>query len=158
MSMKRSTIGALALAAATTVATPSMAQTAKVGELRCATNGRLGLIVTSSESMRCVFRPVRGPREVYAGNIRKFGLDIGATSGGTIVWAVFAPTGGVPRGALAGSYVGGSAQASAVVGLGANALVGGNSNTIGLQPFSVQGQRGLNIAAGVADLSLTPSR
>ena len=39
-------------------------------------------------------------------------------------------------------------------GLGANALVGGNNNTITLQPLSVEAQTGLNLALGVADMSL----
>jgi hypothetical protein len=41
-----------------------------------------------------------------------------------------------------------------VGGVGANVLLGGNSNTIALQPVSVQAQAGLNLAAGVAALTL----
>jgi hypothetical protein len=33
-------------------------------------------------------------------------------------------------------------------------LVGGFKNSIALQPVSVEGQNGLNVAAGVAELSL----
>ncbi len=42
--------------------------------------------------------------------------------------------------------------------LGANVLVGGSNRTIALQPVSVSGQVGINIALGVADLSLWPVR
>ena len=70
-----------------------------------------------------------------------------------MTWAVFAP-GRINRGALAGSYGGASAQATIGVGLGANVLVGGFKRTIALQPLSIQGQKGLNIAAGIAGLSL----
>ena len=70
-----------------------------------------------------------------------------------MVWAVYAPT-NRQRGALSGTYAGAAAEASVIAGLGANALIGGSNRTIALQPFSVQGQVGLNIAAGVAGLDL----
>jgi hypothetical protein len=44
------------------------------------------------------------------------------------------------------------------VGVGANALIGGSSKSIVLQPLSVQAQEGLNIAAGVASLELRAAR
>jgi len=69
------------------------------------------------------------------------------TTGGVMVWAVYAPT-NRRRGALSGTYAGAAAEATLIAGLGANALVGGSDRTIALQPFSVQGQVGLNIAAG----------
>ena len=43
-------------------------------------------------------------------------------------------------------------------GAGANVLVGGSNRTVSLQPVSVQGQTGLNLAAGVAELTLRPAR
>ena len=42
-------------------------------------------------------------------------------------------------------------------GLGANVLVGGSGATLALQPLSVQGQLGLDIAAGIGSLDLHPS-
>ena len=93
-----------------------------------------------------------GPREVYTGAIEKFGLDIGATAGGEMIWAVYAPT--TRRfGALAGRYSGASAEAT--VGAG---LIGGSNRTVTLQPVSVQNQAGLNLALGVAELELRPAR
>jgi hypothetical protein len=68
---------------------------------------------------------------------------------------VLAPTDGWLRGALAGEYVGASGGATAVVGVGANVLVGGSSRSVALQPLSVEGQVGLNLALGVAGLTLT---
>jgi Protein of unknown function (DUF992) len=55
---------------------------------------------------------------------------------------------------LSGTYVGASAEASVAAGLGANVLVGGSNRAVALQPLSVQGQVGLNIAAGVGSLEL----
>ena len=98
-----------------------------------------------------------GPREVYVGSITKFGLDLGATAGGEMIWAVYAPT-TRKFGALAGDYGGATAEATVGAGLGANVLVGGSDRTVALQPVSVQGQAGLNVAAGVADLQLRPAR
>jgi len=135
-------------------AQPSLAQQpAKVGTLTCDISGGVGLIVTSKKTMACTFAPSKGGKEVYVGSISKFGLDIGATGKGRMIWAVFAPT-SRKAGALAGTYAGGSAEATVGAGLGANVLVGGSDRTISLQPVSVQGQSGLNLAVGVSGLEL----
>lgn len=125
----------------------------RVGVLECNVAGGVGFIFGSSKSLECVFNPA-GARyqEVYVGRINKYGIDIGATGASRIIWAVFAPA--VPeRGALGGTYVGATAEATAGVGLGANALIGSGSS-IALNPVSVQGQTGVNVAAGVAGLTL----
>ena len=72
-----------------------------------------------------------------------------------MVWGVLAPASGFPHGALAGTYGGVGAEATAGAGLGANLLVGGTGRSFSLQPLSVQGQAGLNFAAGVTTLTLT---
>ena len=74
-----------------------------------------------------------------------------------MVWAVFAPT-SRKAGALAGNYTGASAEATVGAGLGANVLVGGSDRTVSLQPVSVQGQSGLNLAVGVSGLQLRVAR
>lgn len=143
------------------VALPAFAQsagtTSRVGALECSISGGPGFIITSSKALSCTFKPTRGPRETYVGTIRKFGLDIGVTQKGRIVWAVFAPSSSVKAGALAGDYVGVSAEATVGAGVQANALVGGFNKSFNLQPLSVGGQTGLNIAAGVSELTLEPS-
>ena len=107
--------------------------------------------------MRCRFNR-QGRDEIYTGTINKFGLDIGTTQQAQIAWAVLAPTSQLPPRSLVGSYGGVSAEATVVVGVGANALVGGSDKSIVLQPVSVQAQQGLNIAAGVASLQLRAAR
>ena len=87
------------------------------------------------------------------GTITKYGLDLGLTGGGVMVWAVFTDTLAGP-GFLAGDYIGASGEVSIAAGLGANVLLGGSNHTIALQPFSVSGQIGLNLAVGVAALHL----
>jgi Protein of unknown function (DUF992) len=141
------------------VPTASHAQSVvKVGTLRCNVSAGLGLVITSSRDMNCTFRPSRGPTEAYRGTVRRFGLDIGATTRGVLVWGVVAETRRPVRGALAGEYVGATAEATAGVGLGVNALVGGSGQTYSLQPVSVEGQLGLNLAAGVAQMTLVNAR
>jgi hypothetical protein len=130
----------------------------KVGTLTCDISAGIGLIVTSKKDLTCMFTPSQpGPREVYTGSITKFGLDLGATTGGEMVWAVDAPTTRT-FGALAGHYSGASGEATVGAGVGANVLIGGSNRTVTLQPVSVQGQGGLNLAVGVSELSLRPAR
>jgi hypothetical protein len=146
---------ALAAAIPAMVATSATAQErTKVGDLTCDISGGLGLIFGSQKTLNCAFMPsVPGPVEHYAGTLTKIGVDIGATAGGVMVWLVYAPT-NRGAGALAGSYGGATAEATVVGGLGANVLVGGSNRTVELQPVSVQGQTGLNVAAGVAGIDL----
>lgn len=125
----------------------------KLGVLNCDIAPGVGLLIGSSKNVNCTFRNRTGRTEHYHGSIGKIGLDLGVTGRGRVAWLVFAP-GNVGRSALSGTYVGASAQASVIVGLGANVLVGGFKNNINLQPISVQGQTGLNIAIGVASLTL----
>jgi Protein of unknown function (DUF992) len=127
----------------------------KVGVLTCKTSASLGLLVGSHQKLRCNFKPDGGGEpEGYVGHVNRLGLDIGVKAGGVMAWGVFAPTNGYHHGALAGKYVGGSGSASLGVGVGANALIGGSHRSIALQPLSVEGQVGVNLALGVAGLSL----
>jgi len=154
----RTLLAATAALAALALPGAAQAQT-RVGVLECRVGPGVGMIITSSKALSCRFRPARGGgvRDRYVGTVRRFGLDIGATGAGAIVWAVFAPS-SLGRGALAGTYVGASAEATLGAGLGANVLVGGSNRTISLQPLSVQAQTGLNIAAGVGEIDLVRAR
>jgi hypothetical protein len=149
-------IGALGLAAgASGYGAPAQAQSVKAGVLTCNVASGFGFIFGSSKAVNCNFAPVAGPPQHYVGSIDRFGVDIGFTSGGVLIWTVLAPTTNPAPGSLAGSFGGATASATAVVGVGANVLVGGSSNTISLQPLSIEGNTGLNVAAGVAALTLT---
>ena len=152
--MHKSTSIILAAAFTAALALPAAAQT-KVGTLDCDISAGIGMIVASQKNVQCNFTPTTGRRpEIYQGTITKYGVDVGATSGGRMIWAVFAPTDAKLKGALAGGYAGATAEATVGAGAGANVLVGGSNRTITLQPLSVQGQTGLNLAVGVAGLSL----
>jgi hypothetical protein len=153
--MFRTFITAAALALAAVAGSAEAQDRVQAGSLTCDVSAGIGLIIGSQRNVSCTFTPASpGPIEYYTGTISKLGVDVGVTTGGVMVWAVYAPT-NRPRGALAGTYAGAAAEASVIAGLGANALIGGSNRTIALQPFSVQGQIGLNIAAGVAGLDLT---
>jgi hypothetical protein len=133
----------------------SAQQSTKVGVLTCKTSASIGLIVGSHQTIHCTFAPDGGgPPEYYAGSINRVGLDLGVRGGGVLVWAVVAPTNGMRHGALAGGYGGAAADASLGLGAGAKVLVGGSHRTITLQPLSVSGQVGVNLALGVAGLTL----
>ena len=125
----------------------------RVGDLTCNVASGWGFVFGSSKDLHCTFRG-NGRREHYIGSISKFGVDIGYTEGGVLVWGVFAPTSDMRKGALAGDYVGASAQATVAVGVGANALIGGFDKSFALQPLSVEGSKGLNVAAGIGSISL----
>jgi Protein of unknown function (DUF992) len=139
---------------------PAFAQPAggtKVGVLTCKTSASLGLIIGSRQGVRCSFSPDNGgPPENYVGHIGRLGLDLGVRGGGVMVWGVVAPTNGYHHGTLAGHYVGVNADASLGLGAGAKVLVGGSHRSIALQPLSVSGQVGVNLALGVAGLTLRP--
>ena len=153
--MFRTFITAAAVALAVLSGSAQAQERVQAGSLTCDVSAGIGLIIGSQRNVSCTFTPSSpGPIEYYTGTISKLGVDLGITTGGVMVWLVFAPT-SRPAGALTGTYVGAAAEASVVAGVGANALIGGSNRTIALQPFSVQGQVGLNLAAGVAGLSLS---
>jgi hypothetical protein len=146
----------MAAAAAAFAATPAAAQQrVEIGMLDCVVEGGAGFVVGSTKDLRCTFMPAGNrPAEPYFGVVRKFGLDIGVTGTTIIKWAVLATAGAYAPGALAGDYVGVSAEATVGVGLGANALVGGSAKSFALQPLSVQAQEGLNLAVGFSSFEL----
>jgi hypothetical protein len=149
--------GVAGLAAA--VSTPASAQRdrVQVGKLECSLSSGIGLVVGSQRNIACNFKPDGGPPEAYAGTMTRVGLDVGFTGGGVIIWSVFTGTNRYV-GMLTGTYVGASAEATLAAGLGANVLVGGSNRAVALQPLSVQGQIGLNVAAGIGTLELHLAR
>jgi hypothetical protein len=146
---------AMGIAVAPAAANPT--NQTRIGTLSCHVSPGEGLLIESQKSVACTFAPVGyGSQEHYTGTISKLGIDIGATNGGDLVWAVIAPTDRA-AGALAGTFVGATGQATIGEGVGLNVLVGGSSRTIELQPLSVSAQTGLNLAVGVGSLQLSPS-
>jgi hypothetical protein len=115
---------AVAAAALGTIAEPASAQPrqVQVGQLTCSLSSSIGLILGSQKNVNCIFRGQPGePDESYVGTMTTVGLDIGFTTGGVIVWAVFADTNRY-AGMLSGTYAGATAEVSVAAGLGANFL------------------------------------
>jgi hypothetical protein len=159
--MRKSFVAA-ALAAVVISAVPAAAQQAGVelGMLDCAIEGGTGFIIGSKKDMRCTFNSANETfaPESYVGVVSKWGIDIGTTEGAVMRWLVLAPSNNIyAPGALAGDYIGASAEVTAAIGAGANLLVGGLNNTFTLQPLSVQTQTGLNLALGVTSFELRSS-
>ncbi len=126
----------------------------KVGTLTCNVSGGVGFIFGSEKSLSCDYAPGSRATEHYSGTFSKYGLDIGFANSSVLVWTVVAPTSSVGNGALQGDYAGATANATIGIGLGANVLIGGLDKSIALQPLSVSGGTGLNIAAGAGVISL----
>jgi hypothetical protein len=127
----------------------------EVGGLTCRSPGTVAYVVGSTLNFQCVFVPSGGgPAHHYLGVVRRLGVDLGVTQNVSLGWVVFAPTGAIHPGDLAGNYAGVQGNASVGVGVGANALVGGSNNTIALQPVSAEAHAGLNVSAGLTGLEL----
>jgi hypothetical protein len=140
-------------------AMPADAQVApQVGLLSCDVSAGIGLILMQRQSMTCTFRRTGSSSvERYTGTINEYGVELGGVEKGHLVWAVAAATQGIPAGALGGTYAGVAADAAFGPGIGASVLVGGTGRAFSLQPISVEGELGINIAAGVRTLNLTPA-
>jgi hypothetical protein len=154
--MRLSTPSIVIAALAATIASANALPVTRAGILKCEGGQNVGFVVGSATSLECVFQSEGRRPEPYLATLHRFGLDLGVTEQTTLTWAVNAPAGRVRRGDLAGNYGGVGANASVGVGGGGNFLVGGAQNSYALQPISVQGQTGLNVAAGVANIELEP--
>jgi Protein of unknown function (DUF992) len=155
-----STLAAVALSVM--LAAPAEAQSppkwTQVGMLSCKVNPSIGFIIAGHQSMECSFtQNGPNPPQAYQGALNMIGLNIGITAGGVFGWAVFAPTTGIPAGALAGEYVGASGDIGLGVGAGANVLLGGSGRTFALQPVSLEGSIAVDVALGVSALKLRPA-
>jgi hypothetical protein len=148
---------AAAVAIAAVLAAPAQAQGVKVGTLTCNVASGWGFVFGSSKALNCTFAGL-GRYDHYVGSISRFGVDVGYTQGGVMIWTVVAPSANLGPGSLAGSYAGATASATVGVGAGANALIGGSGNSIALQPLSLEGNTGLNVAAGIGAITLSPAR
>jgi Protein of unknown function (DUF992) len=147
-------IGALLLLTVSAIPSYAADVTVKTGFLTCHEAGGWGFIIGSSHKINCTYTSNKHRTEYYTGTISKFGADIGYLQSAVILWAVAAPTTDLKPGALEGDYAGAQAGVALGVGAGANVLLGGFHKSIALQPVSVEGENGLNVAAGIAALSL----
>ena len=156
--MRLSTLSIATVALLASFASANAMPPVRAGILQCQGGQNVGFVVGSVTSLNCVFQGEGRRPEAYVATVHRFGVDLGFTEQTQFEWAVNAPTGRLSRGELAGNYGGVGANASVGVGFGGNFLVGGPQNAYALQPISVQGQTGLNVAAGIAGIDLVPVR
>jgi hypothetical protein len=154
--MRLSTLSIAIVALMAPIASANAFTGVRAGVLSCHGGQNVGFVVGSVANLECIFESEGRRPEPYVATVRRIGLDLGVTDQTQFTWAVNAPTDRLGRGELAGSYGGVGANASIGIGGGGNFLVGGPANAYALQPISVQGQIGLNVAAGIAGLDLQP--
>jgi len=134
---------------------PADAQT-PAGVLECDVSAGTGSVVGSTKALSCLFHPISGPVERYDGTLSTLGVDVGFTGTGHLSWGVAMADLTQSRFPLAGSYSGATAGLTVGAGAKANTLVGGNGNSVSLQPVSISTQTGLDISAGIGSMILTP--
>jgi hypothetical protein len=151
----------LAAAAAATLAATIPAANAfgntEIGVLVCQVESGSGFVFGSTKTVACTFTPANGSApESYSGVISRYGVDLGFTSNGLLKWGVLA-TGfdAYGPGSLSGQYAGVGAEVTAALGVGTNVLGKKSTRDFVLQPVSVQGQTGLNVALGVTEFELS---
>ena len=160
MRIRQRAAGVALCAIASMIGAPAMAEEGgvKAGFLTCHVASGWGFVFGSSRAIKCEYSGGSNTSDHYSGTIAKFGVDIGYLSSAVMVWTVLAPTGDVAPGTLAGNYAGATGSASVGVGAGANTLVGGSGNHFMLQPLSIEGNVGLNVAGGIASLELNAEK
>ena len=137
------------------VAAPAVAQTStKAGILSCDVSAGVGLILAQKQTLRCIFTPASGAASMSIPAVSMNMASRWRGGAGASGVGVLAPVEGVPHGALAGTYAGVGGEATAGVGLGANALIGGTGRAFSLQPVSIEGQVGVNVAGGITTVTL----
>lgn len=150
-------LAGLAIALAATSAIAQDVARARVGTLTCSMSPTVGFVIGSQAQLSCIYASMRrGPRQAYVGTVDTAGLSIGATSGGRMSWAVYAPPGG-RRSMLAGDYSGAAAGVTVGAGPGTNTLARGPDRAVVLQPLAIQGQSGVNLALGISHMTLRPA-
>jgi hypothetical protein len=153
----KSAVAALALVGMTVAGvaadSKSNSEGFKVGTLTCHFDTSVGWLIGSVKEADCLYKGINGEEQLYTAELSRLGVDVGVTGAQTVVWAVIAPGKAQPD-SLEGTYLGASAEATAIVGLNANALLGGFKKSIALQPVSIGAQTGVNVAAGIGSLRL----
>ncbi|MCC6946509.1 MAG: DUF992 domain-containing protein [Bradyrhizobiaceae bacterium] len=145
-------ISAICAVAAAGLPTAARADVA-IGTLDCRSPGGFSLVLAFRE-YSCRFYSDWGRAYDYRGRLTSVGLQAGVTRDEVLLWRVFAPTNRIDSKVLRGTYAGAHAGAAVIVGLGANALVGGSDRTISLQPLSVEAKTGVNFALAGSAFSL----
>jgi len=129
----------------------------RIGSLQCRLSGNTLGVLVENQTVDCLYEDDReglAPAH-YVGKLIKVGVNVSVNGPGEMVWGVIAATSHVGPGALQGSYAGPETTVKVGVGGGGAILIGGNNNTVSLQPFEVESGRGFGLTAGAESLELT---
>lgn len=156
-------VASLALVSGAGLAQAEETSGLQVGVITCKVvpGSRVNLLVRSTADVDCTWE--------YAGAVEKYrgetgialGLDLSFKGDETIAFGVIAASQDVTPGkyALAGKYVGGTADAALGVGVGAKVLVGGGNKNVSLQPLALSGSTGsAGASAGVGFLYIEAAK
>jgi len=160
MTMRRTllsfALGAVVAASASLVQAQTQDKGVTLGTLECHEASGNGLVFMSTHDLNCTFSSLNknGPVAHYTGRINRYGLDIGFTQNAVLLWGVVSTSDRFTPGDLAGKYGGLTAQIGWGGGLGAHVLFGGTHRGFALQPISIEGFNGANLAAGIAEIEL----
>jgi outer membrane protein OmpA-like peptidoglycan-associated protein len=133
---------------------------AKLGTMVCKRIPGTGvnLIIYSKAEVRCIFNGSVDAEQWYRGKTGiLLGLDLKWNKEERIYFAILSNTVKfVPEGDfLSGEFGGAKASVALGIGVGAQILLGGNDDTIALQP-AVEAGTGVGVAAGLSYLDLKP--
>ncbi len=128
----------------------------EVGTLVCSVKDKSGYVFGSTRNLSCQLESLAPGRDnqKYQGTITKFGRDAGIAGQVQLTWIVLARSLDINFGALSGQYVGVDQPVGASSELDEKVLIGGRDNSVSLQPLSVRGVNGINVAATVSSLKL----
>jgi hypothetical protein len=133
----------------------------KIGVMTCETVPHTGftLLIHSTVNIKCRFESTDGSGvEHYMGETGiSLGVDLSSNIKKQLVYTVFAADFKSGSYKLAGKYAGVGASASIGAGVGAQVLVGGNNDSISLQPV-IEGNTGVGVSAGITYLYIQPER
>ncbi|MDX1512528.1 MAG: DUF992 domain-containing protein [Gammaproteobacteria bacterium] len=132
----------------------------ELGILKCRSvpESRINLVIRSTVDIKCVLKYIDGTVERYRGETGiAIGLDLSFKGDEEFAFSVIAASEIKPgEHPLTGKYVGARLSASAGIGLGAAALIGGSNQSFGLTPLALEANRGAGIAGGVGFLYIEP--
>ena len=155
--LSRATLGAVILGV---FFAPAAVADVELGVLICKSvpDSRVNLLMRSTVDIKCTLQYAGGAMEHYKGETGiAIGLDLSFKGDEEFAFTVIAASAIAPGNhPLSGKYIGGKASASAGFGIGAAALVGGSRDGFGLNPVSLEANRGVGIAGGIGFLYIEP--
>ena len=133
----------------------------KIGSLTCnaVPDSGMNLLIHSTVDVKCELKYVgSNETEHYIGETGvALGLDISNKTKQHMEFGVLAADFKKGSHQLAGKYIGAGASVTADKGVGAQVLIGGNKNSVSLEPM-IEGNEGSGVSAGITYLYLQAAK